>query len=365
MISASAEVAHRVVDEAAGRKTDVSVCMPVRPGRSSSSASSTPLGDLERVRARELLDHQHQPVAAVDTASPISGWWSSTMSATSPRRSRPPVPSTGTFAELLGVGDLVEHVADLQALAGRLDEAAGARGRGLEEAQRRHDLGVAGRRMTWLSVTSLSRSRARVDLDLQLLLALAPDRHVGDAGNAHQARPDRPAGDDRLLDRRELLGGQADHQHAARRRERLQQRRAACETFGQRVRLREPLLRRAGARGRCPCPARRSCTIDDRPGTDSERMSSTPSTPLSRSASSGTVIELLDLLGREPERLGLDLGVGRRELRQDVDRRAAQLHDAERRSPPAATPTMSSRNRRLERTTPRITPRASSAPTFT
>ena len=52
--------------------------------------------------------------------------------------------------------------------------------------------------------------------------------------------------------------------------------------------------------------ARRSCTacrarkrsvpgskvsrIDDRPGTDAERMSSTQATPLSRSASSGTVI---------------------------------------------------------------------------
>jgi hypothetical protein len=37
--------------------------------------------------------------------------------------------------------------------------------------------------------------------------------------------------------------------------------------------------------------------------------------------------ELLDLLRREAERLGLDLDVGRRELRQDVGRGAAELRD--------------------------------------
>ena len=39
--------------------------------------------------------------------------------------------------------------------------------------------------------------------------------------------------------------------------------------------------------------------------------------------------ELLDLLGRQPERLGLDLDVRGRELGQDVDRRVAQLREAE------------------------------------
>src|SRR5215207_7120610 len=37
-------------------------------------------------------------------------------------------------------------------------------------------------------------------------------------------------------------------------------------------------------------PAAKTSTIEESPGTDSDRMTSTPSTPLSRSASNGTVI---------------------------------------------------------------------------
>ena len=40
-------------------------------------------------------------------------------------------------------------------------------------------------------------------------------------------------------------------------------------------------------------------------------------------------MQLLDLVGGEAERLGLDLDVRRRELRQDVDRRAAERDDAQ------------------------------------
>jgi hypothetical protein len=40
--------------------------------------------------------------------------------------------------------------------------------------------------------------------------------------------------------------------------------------------------------------------------------------------------QLLDLLGRQPERLGLDLDVGWCELGQDVDRRVTQLHETGR-----------------------------------
>ena len=48
---------------------------------------------------------------------------------TSVRRSRPPRALDRHLAELRRVGDLVEHVADLQPLLRRLDEAAGARRR--------------------------------------------------------------------------------------------------------------------------------------------------------------------------------------------------------------------------------------------
>src|SRR5215216_534334 len=60
-------------------------------------------------------------------------------------------------------------------------------------------------------------------------------------------------------------------------------------------------------------PGSKTSTMDDMPGIDRERNGN----------------QLFDLLGGEPERLGLDLRVGRAELREDVHRRAAQLHDAD------------------------------------
>ena len=50
----------------AGRKIVVSISMPGSPGRSSSSAASTPSRDLERVGPGELLDDEHQARAVVD-----------------------------------------------------------------------------------------------------------------------------------------------------------------------------------------------------------------------------------------------------------------------------------------------------------
>ena len=66
-------------------------------------------------------------------------------------------------------------------------------------------------------------------------------------------------------------------------------------------------------------PGSKIITIEDRPASDSERISSRNATPCSRSASSGHRDELLDLFGREAEGLGLDLDIGRRELGQHID----------------------------------------------
>ena len=165
------------------------------------------------------------------TASPISGWWSSTTSATSPSRRRPVVSSTAPWPRSSGVA-IGRTCWICEALVRRVDEPAGARRRRLQEVSGETHSALPVVSMTWSSVTPLSRRLLRVDLHLQLPLALAPDRDVGDARHAHQPRPDRPAGEDRLLDRATApWRRQPDHHHPARRRQRLQHRRR-LETLG-------------------------------------------------------------------------------------------------------------------------------------
>ena len=95
--SARAEVVQRRrrCSRRAGRRRCPSGC-PVSPGCSVFEGVLDAFGDLARVGAGELLDHEHEPGPPSTTASPISGWWSTLMSATSESRSRPPVPATGT-----------------------------------------------------------------------------------------------------------------------------------------------------------------------------------------------------------------------------------------------------------------------------
>ena len=177
MISASGQVVDRVLDEAspAGRPRCRSAC-PASPGRSLSSASSTPRVTSSVFAPGNFSTTSSRPVAVVDDRVADQRLVVDLTSATSLRRSRPPVPSTGTLPELLGVGDALEDVADLQPLLRRLDEAAGARRRGLEEAQRRDDLRVAGRRDDLVERHVAVAQALGVDLDLQLLVAHAPDR---------------------------------------------------------------------------------------------------------------------------------------------------------------------------------------------
>ncbi len=90
----------------AGRKTDVSVCIPERPGWSFSSAFSTSFVTSSVLAPGNFSTTSISPSLSFTTASPISGWWSSTTFATSVRRSRPPVPSTGTLPSSAGVAML-------------------------------------------------------------------------------------------------------------------------------------------------------------------------------------------------------------------------------------------------------------------
>jgi hypothetical protein len=323
------EVADRVLDEARGPE-DVRV--GPHAGQTGPQVVERRLDaarDGERVGARQLLDDEHEAAAAVDDRVADQRL----MVLDDLRDVAQAQVGAGVLDRDVRQGGRrrqpVEHVADLQALGRRLDEAAGSRGRRLQERERRDELGVARRRDDLVERDVLLAQAPRVDLHLQLLIALTPDRDVRDAADAEQPRPDRPASEDALLDRRERAGavGQPDHQHAARRRRRVQHQRRLGHV-GQRVRLRQALLDEGA-----PLVEVRARLEDQddrrqaRDGLRSDRVDARDAVEqvgLQRDRD-----ELLDLVGRQAQRLGLDLRVWRRELGQDVDRRLAQLDDAE------------------------------------
>ena len=117
--------------------------MPLQPGRQALHGVLDGLRHRQGVGLGELLDHQEQRWASPSTASPMSGWWSSMTWVTSPSRIGVSVPSTETWPRSVGRGDR-QDVLDGEALVRALDEAAGARRRGLDEGQRRDPQRVAG-----------------------------------------------------------------------------------------------------------------------------------------------------------------------------------------------------------------------------
>ena len=72
-------------------------------------------------------------------------------------------------------------------------------------------------------------------------------------------------------------------------------------------------------------PGSNISTIDDRPGTDFDRMSSSHGDPVEEVCSSGTVMSCSTSCGGQAERLGLDLDVRRRELGQGIHRHLPRL----------------------------------------
>ena len=209
----------------AGRKMAESTSIPCRPGRSSSSASSTPSGHVQGVRPGQLLDDEHQAVALVDhrvadqrlvvpdqvghvlqpdlPAVLVSG------SGCLARSSE--VTIGWTCRTLVRCCRPVDPPAAADEVALRVREQAGV------EGVRRggHDL---------LEGDLLPVMPLLVGLHLEHVQPLAPDRHVGDAGDPQQPRPDLPVRRHRQVHHVDVgvAARQADLEHPAGRRHRLQ-----------------------------------------------------------------------------------------------------------------------------------------------
>ena len=318
--------------------------MPVRPGFRSSRASSTPRVTSSVLAPGNFSTTSSSPSPSPTTASPMSGWWSTTTW----RRRRGAAcrrcPSTGTWPSSAGSAICSSRCRTCSRCCGvsmkppvpGVDASRKVSGETTARCRRSDDL---------LQRDALLAQALRVDQHLELPFALAQDRHVGDAGDAHQARPDGPPGEDGLLDQRQLVRGdrptiitRLDEESGW----------SIIGGFGhvrQRVRLGQPLLHDlagpidvgAGLEdqddGRQPGDRLRADLVDARDTVEQ--------VGLERDGD-----ELLDLLGGQAERLGLDLDVGRGELGQDVHRRGG-ADDTDRRMPTATRD--QERNRRARR----------------
>ena len=182
----------------AGRNIDVSVCIPARPGRRSSSASSTPSVTSRRVGAGELLDDQHEAVAvrrpprrrsAAGGPRPIVGHVGE------PQRAGRALDRH--LAQLGRVGDLSSRCRTCSRCCGVSMKPPVPGVDASRKRQRRHDLRVARRSLTtWFERDARGRAaRSGSTWTCSCWSRMAPDRHVGHAGHAHQPGPHRPAGD--------------------------------------------------------------------------------------------------------------------------------------------------------------------------
>ena len=354
MISVRREVVDRVLDAAspAGRPRCRSAGPRAR-ARASSSASSTPSVTSSVFAPGNFSTTSSRPSPSLTTASPISGWWSILTSATSARRSLPPVPSTGTLPSCVGVGDLLEHVADLQALLRRLDEAAGARRRGLQEAERRdRPARCPAVSTTWLSVTFLSRSRSGSTCTWscwsrmpQIATFATPGTPISRGRTVQRAITDCSIGESSFEDS-PIISTRLDEDSGG-------SSVGGFETFGSGVRLGQALLDELAA------------AVDVGPGLEDEHdrrqagkrlradhvdaLDAVQQVRLERDGD-----QLLDLLRRQPERLGLDLDVRAGVNSGSTSTGASRSCTMPTTMTPTAMPTTRSRNRRLDRTIARI-----------
>ena len=99
----------------AGRAIDVSMSMPARPGRSLSSASSTPRVTSSVLAFGNLSTTMRKPLPVARRASPIRSWCSSTTVVTSPSRVWVAESLEDDLGKLVGVVD-GHHVLDAQTL---------------------------------------------------------------------------------------------------------------------------------------------------------------------------------------------------------------------------------------------------------
>ena len=192
--------------------------MPARPGRISSSASSTPCVTSRVLAHGNFSTTNMQPVPTVDhgVASErlvidlhVRDVAEQRAASPSPLRDDDPCArSSGeTIGRMCADRDLADSASSSDA-AGADDAAVGVLEQpGVEGVGRdRHDL--VERHARWPAT-------APGHLHLQLLQPLAPDGHVGHAGHAQQAGPDLPVGDRRHLGSGTRRRGEPDLHDAA------------------------------------------------------------------------------------------------------------------------------------------------------
>ena len=240
-----------------------------------------------------------RPGPSLMTASPMSGWWSSTTSATSPRRNGlPSRSSTRTWARSSGVDDR-QDVPDPEPLVG---------------VSMNPPVPIIAPSEYCSSPASRASAVTVHDLVERHVVApsTAPDRPAPAASACARPRsprsprrgraaagPDLPVGDHRQIHQRQLVRRQPDLHDPAGRRQGLEHDRRGGPG---RQRRRTP-LRAAPA----PAAAREEVgpALEDehdrrQRGTDLERITSSPGTPLS-ACSSGMVISSSTSVGGQPE----------------------------------------------------------------
>ena len=197
-----------------------------------------------------------------------------------------------------------QHGPNFETLVGPVEEPAGARRRSLEIGQRRDELGVPGGVDDLAQLDVSGGQPRRIDLDLDLTVLLAKDGDVGHTGYARDAWLDDPPGEIRELDRAERRRSQPDQHHPSRCRHRLDQLRRLGDV-GKRECVGQALLHQL-ARVERRGPGL-EVQVDRRQARDGLRAH----IPHVHDPVEQVVLErdgdvLLDLLAREPERLGLD-----------------------------------------------------------
>src|SRR6478672_6411548 len=174
----------------AGRKIVLSTSTPGRPGSSCCSTSSTPSVTSSVLAHGSFSTMSINPSPSLITASPFSGWWLVSMSATSLRVT---ALAHHDLAELLR-GEDREVVTHADPLVGGLDRATRPDQRARGVLQQPGVERVRGDGHGVLEGHALPVEPLGIHVHVEQLLALAPDRHVRHAGDAEQPGPDVPVG---------------------------------------------------------------------------------------------------------------------------------------------------------------------------
>ena len=170
-----------------------------------------PSGDGERVAPGEFLDDEHEAWAVVDDG--IANHALRCIDeighvAQQQRRLTVRVGHRHPGQRLRG--NAAADEAELKALIGCFDEAAGTDMRAAGIAQQTNIEGIRNRFLHLVERNVRLGQALRVNHDLKHLELLSPDRDVRNAGNPEQPLPDGPIGQHRQVHHGLVLGGDAD-----------------------------------------------------------------------------------------------------------------------------------------------------------